>query len=340
MNDRIKANSSNDLPATETDNGASAQFFGVSPLLIRPTASGQFAIYLRQDENLVLYARKDEAFTARHRTRLFDMGIKEVFVRMDQKLAYEGYLEENLAPLLADEDIPLPNRAAAFYEASVGVVKDLFGAKLPEPLKPDSLEKLQNLVRTVTKFFASDDALKHIARLIAHDYELYNHSINVMVLTHYMLQSFEKADHELMVKCALGALLHDFGKTRVPKAVLDRRLDTLSAKELSTYQTHPAVGVGMCTAVPLEQEVLHCILFHHEREDGSGYPSGLRGQDIPFYVKCLAVCDAYDNYTNNSAYGPARTPFEAIQLMRSKGGEFDKEVLKNLVLILANADIF
>ena len=314
-------------------------YLAVSPLLIRPWSEGRFSVYLRQDDHLVLYANRGEAFTPQLRERLFNMGVKEVYVPSWQKEEYEGYLEENLGMLLEDESIPMAERSGAMYAASMALVRDVFDQKLPKPLGQKGYERIRDLVRGGMKFFGNQNALKQMAKLISHDYEIYSHSVNVMVLTSFLLLTMEDQDQEKTARCAVGAMLHDFGKSRIPRTILDKRPDTLSAADQEALRSHPNLGVGMCAAAPLSPEAIHCILFHHEREDGSGYPSGLTGMDIPGYVKALSVCDVYDNLTSGAWSRQARTPFEALQYLEGRRGEFDTEMLKRLILVLANADI-
>jgi HD-GYP domain-containing protein (c-di-GMP phosphodiesterase class II) len=316
------------------------QYFAVSPLLIRPWENGRFAVYLKQDGRYVLYTRQDEAFTERHRSKLFHMGVKDVYVPAGQKEDYESYLSENLGKLLEDDAIPVQERSGVLYEASVSVVRDLFEEKLPEPLTDKQFDKIQKLVKASTRFFNTSSALKSMARLIAHDYEIYNHSVNTLVFTSFLLQTFkDKVDAELLVRCGVGAILHDFGKAKVPKAVLDKRPDARSTREAELVRSHPSLGVGMCATVTMAQETLHCILFHHEQEDGKGYPSGLQGREIPFYVKALSVANAYDNLTTHRPGSPRRSPFEALNAMKARQGAYDPEMIKRLVLVLADAEI-
>ncbi|MGE4296650.1 MAG: HD-GYP domain-containing protein [Desulfovibrionaceae bacterium] len=314
-------------------------FTPVSPLLIRPWSKGRFSVFLRQGDRFVLYSSQGEAFTPELRTKLFERGIKEVYILAGEMQAYEGYLEENLGILLGDESIPLNERSGALYEASLSVVKDVFTQKLPKPLTKKGFERVRRLVEAGIQFLGTKESLKHMARLISQDYDIFHHSVNVMVLTTFLLQAEEDMDAARLINCGIGAILHDIGKARMPKKLLDKRPETLSREETDLLRTHPNLGIALSADVPLAGEIIHCILFHHENEDGSGYPSGLKGPEIPRYVKALSVCNLYDNLTTATEYRQAKAPFEALQQIKARQHVFEPEMIKRLILVLANAEI-
>lgn len=313
--------------------------FPISPLLIIPSTVGGFSVYLRQEDNLVLYSHKGERFTAKHRQRLDDLGIRRVFVKSEEKADYESYIQQNLGAFLEDDGIPMQDRAQVWYEATVQIVQAVFEQKLPRPLSGRRLDKMRSLVRSTIRFLTEKQALREMARFLMRGYSIYAHGIGVMVLTSCVLQTYEKTDEETLEACALGALLHDLGKSRLPRELLQKNIENLSPAELDLFKTHSALGVAMCATVPLPHAALNCILMHHERENGTGYPAGAIGVDIPYYVSVLAVCDVYDNHTRAGMYGPAVKPFEALSRLQAARGSFETEVIKRLILVLANADI-
>jgi len=325
------------------DPGKAAQdplgVFAISPLLIIPSTVGGFSVYLRQGDSLVLYSNKGERFTDKHRQRLDDLGVKRVFVKSEEKSDYESYIQQNLGSFLDDETIPLQDRVHVWYEATVHIVQAVFEQKLPRPLTGRRMDKMRSLVRTTIRFLTEKQALREMARFMMRGFSVYAHSIGVMVLTSCVLQTYEKTDEETLEACALGALLHDLGKSRLPRDVLQKNLENLSPAELDLFKTHPALGVAMCATVPLPHAALNCILMHHERENGTGFPAGAIGVDIPYYVSVLAVCDVYDNHTRAGTYGPALKPFEALSRLQGTRGSFETEAIKRLILVLANADI-
>ena len=102
-----------------------------------------------------------------------------------------------------------------------------------------------------------------------------------MVLTISVLSTFVKEDADLMVAVGIGAMLHDIGKLELPQDLFTRRPDALSQEEQDLIRSHPALGVGLCSSLPLPQETLQCILFTTSARTAPGYPSGAMGGLLP-----------------------------------------------------------
>jgi putative nucleotidyltransferase with HDIG domain len=131
----------------------------------------------------------------------------------------------------------------------------------------------------------------------------------------------------------LGALLHDIGKIGIPDDVL-RKPSGLTEAEFDIIKQHPVIGARMLRSVPFLAPHIPIVELHHERPDGRGYPSGLRGDDIPLDARIVHVADAYDAMTSARAYRAARPSSEAVrELWRCAGTQFHAEI----VAALANA---
>jgi len=309
-------------------------YFSVSPLMIFPETLGRFSVYLRQGDEYVLYADSEERFTERHRRNLHDSGVKEVFVKSEQREHFERYVESHLGRVLGDEALPLAERAKVFLDTTTDLVKEVFEDRLPV-IKNGHFARIRNVVEQSIRFFTKEKALAAMAPFISHDYKSYTHSVHVFVYSVAVLHSFGVEGEDLL-QAGMGAMLHDLGKTRVPKDILAKR-GALSRAEQEIMKNHPLWGVSQCASLPMSQLALNCVLFHHERMDGEGYPSRLAGEHIPFPVRVLAVCDAYDNLTAERPGQAALSPFDALQSMRSEKGAYDVEAFKRLVQVLSGA---
>jgi HD-GYP domain-containing protein (c-di-GMP phosphodiesterase class II) len=137
-------------------------------------------------------------------------------------------------------------------------------------------------------------------------------------------------DRVELLELELAALLHDVGKLRVPREIL-RKPDSLSESERRLMGNHPAWGAELVSGVPGLQAVALIVRHHHERIDGSGYPSGLSGVRIPVASRIMAVCDAYGAMTEERPYRGERSPHEALAELRDKAGnQFDPAVVDAL----------
>ena len=157
---------------------------------------------------------------------------------------------------------------------------------------------------------------------------LYFHALNVSVLAMMLAKNLD-LDAQTMHIIGLGALLHDIGKERIPPTVLHKRGPWTRA-ERDFVQQHPRYGVEMAQKTPdLPPLVLTIIEQHHERADGSGYPSGLTADRIALETKVVQIADAYDNHCNPRDPKQAKTPHQAVShLMAFQSALFDPTMIQ------------
>jgi putative nucleotidyltransferase with HDIG domain len=125
----------------------------------------------------------------------------------------------------------------------------------------------------------------------------------------------------------LGALLHDIGKIIVPTEVLNKAGE-LSAEEWEIMKRHPEAGLELVSDIDFPGDVRAIIRNHHERWDGTGYPDGLAGEEIPFAARILCVADVYDALTTGRSYRESMPHTRAAHVMRASKGQFDPKLLE------------
>jgi len=131
---------------------------------------------------------------------------------------------------------------------------------------------------------------------------------------------------ERIATLRFGALHHDIGKIAVRRDVL-RKSGPLSLDELAEIRTHPSKGAELVRPLRAARHALPYVLFHHERWDGDGYPSRIRGDAIPLEGRLLAVADAFDAMTSPRPYRPALTHERALlELCSCAGSQFDPAI--------------
>jgi HD-GYP domain-containing protein (c-di-GMP phosphodiesterase class II) len=133
-------------------------------------------------------------------------------------------------------------------------------------------------------------------------------------------------DDERIEGLRFGAPLHDIGKVTVRGDVL-RKSGPLTIAELTEIRTHPSAGAALLAPLRSARHALPYVLFHHERWDGSGYPSGLRGRSIPIEARVLGVADAFDAMTSPRPYRHALPTDRALaEVAICAGAQFDPVV--------------
>ncbi|MBN2259232.1 MAG: HD-GYP domain-containing protein [Clostridiales bacterium] len=134
-----------------------------------------------------------------------------------------------------------------------------------------------------------------------------------------------------------AAKIHDVGKVKIPSAVLNKS-GILSQEEYDIIKKHPEYGYDIIIDAMESEEIAEIVLCHHERINGSGYPKGLKGGEIPIESKIIAVIDSYDAMTTNRPYRKAFSKEYAIEeLEKNSGILYDEEIINVFVAIL-NAD--
>ena len=144
-------------------------------------------------------------------------------------------------------------------------------------------------------------------------------------------------DEERLELLQLGGPLHDVGKLGVSEEVLAKpgRLDEA---ELAQIREHPKLGARILLRVVALRGALPYVLYHHERWDGGGYPTGRAGERIPLEARVLAVADAFDAMTSDRPYRPALARDEAVaEVVRCAGTQFDPEVVRVFLELFAEA---
>jgi HD-GYP domain-containing protein (c-di-GMP phosphodiesterase class II) len=127
-----------------------------------------------------------------------------------------------------------------------------------------------------------------------------------------------------------GYLLHDVGKVAIPDGILHKP-EPLSDPERALMRRHPVIGWEILRGIPFLERASEIVKFHHERWDGSGYPDGLEGEEIPLAARIFAVADALDAITTDRPYRPGASLADARKtIVASSGSQFDPRVVEAL----------
>jgi len=164
------------------------------------------------------------------------------------------------------------------------------------------------------------------ATVDAKDHYTYGHSRKVSKYAVALAKAIGLPQDRVATIRAAG-LLHDIGKVGIPDSILNKK-EPLTEEEWEPVREHPKLGVEILRHIIDLANCLPAILHHHEYYDGSGYPSGLKGDSIPIEARILAIADAYDAITSPRPYHGQLPPEEAInELKRCTGTQFDPELV-------------
>lgn len=173
----------------------------------------------------------------------------------------------------------------------------------------------------------SRELLNMLSDVFLHDHYIFSHSLNVTLYALAIGIEMKLSPKELE-QLGLGAILHDVGKMMVPEEVLAKP-GRLTAEEFQIIKAHAEDGFQLLRNIPtVPLIVAHCAYQHHERLNGSGYPRGLKGDEIHLFGRILGVADVFDAVTSNRVYRPAMLPHEGLEILYSGSGTlFDPKVV-------------
>lgn len=256
----------------------------------------------------VLLLSKGQPITQRIRDLLEN---REVFVWVKQ--------EDTSCPAEEIRDFPKD-----IYTKLVGSLWGIYhDTKL---IQPEQIEKTVKLVESILEELKPHKIhldLNHVSLNLEgfkqYDYGTYVHSINVALLTAItgMNLGYRKTRLKYLT---LGALLHDMGKLRIPKEILNKP-GNLTAGEYDVLKQHPHLGAEMLKNIRLLPSVIATVKEHHERWESKGYPHGLLGNNIHLDAQIVAVNDVYEAITADRPYRKGIPPYQALEMILALSGK-------------------
>jgi len=167
--------------------------------------------------------------------------------------------------------------------------------------------------------------LRSLSRALEERDQMHGHGARVAALAEPVARRLGW-DEARIAELRFGAPLHDIGKVAIRRDVL-KKAGPLSLGELREIRRHPRAGAELVLQIRTAWHALPYVLFHHERWDGGGYPSGIRGRSIPLEARLLAVADAFDAMTSPRPYRPSLALDHAlVEIASCAGTQFDPAV--------------
>lgn len=226
-------------------------------------------------------------------------------------------------PLDAEELFAVVERAVEHYE--LRELNERYKYHLEELVAKRTSELDKALDEIESSYRITLKAL--VQALETRDFETHGHSERVVTFS--LRLGYELGlDKDALRDLELGALLHDIGKIGVPDAVL-RKPAALNDDEWYKMRLHPIHGQKILRNIPFLEGAALVVAQHHEKWDGTGYPQGLRGEDIDIGARIFAVVDAFDAMISNRVYRRGRSYEDAVaELERCAGTQFDPEIVE------------
>jgi HD-GYP domain-containing protein (c-di-GMP phosphodiesterase class II) len=308
--------------------------FHPAPLAtLRPNSGAHFELYLavptRAGVQYLLYKAAEIEFTDKKRLELMENGVTTLYVSDQDAGVYYEFVDRTVGEVLRSATVPPQEKSRVLYETSSSLIKSTF----ERPESPLVMSTNQRVVtHTVSAISAEPAMLRTLVSMFTFDYSLYSHSVHVSVLGSGLLLEMGDATETEVRDLAMGLLLHDIGKCRVPPDII-RKPGLLSPWEIKQIERHPEHGVGLMQHHEvIRPQAIEVIRDHHELLDGSGYPHHLSGKNIPVETRICSAADVFDALTSHRPYKPAMTGYDALRLMLDRmSSKLDDEILHLLI---------
>jgi HD-GYP domain-containing protein (c-di-GMP phosphodiesterase class II) len=291
-------------------------------------------LYLRYDAHgpLTLYRSAGISFSRDDLERLVAGGVKFVFVPASQHGAYRRSLTSRLTKTFKDPALAAAERGRIVRASCAKIIEDvMLFAGQAEPI-----EAVSEVSRTFVSWAREDpEGFAYLMDMSAHDFATATHMVNVGVGCGLLARELAPGDDSLFALAVEGGMLHDIGKRGIPAEILNKE-GRLDAREWKQVAAHPERGYEELRKNPaIPEAVLSMARDHHERLDGSGYPRGLKGDQISLPARVCAVIDVFDAITAARPYRGPTAPAESLRIMtEGRGSLFDASVFDALVGIV------
>ncbi len=286
------------------------------------------------DSRYVLYCKGDAVFDSRKKEILSENKTSKLFIKNDDKQGYYKYLESNFQDFISDTNLTSDEKTIIVFDMATSMVKELFN----DP-KPDNVKRTKGFAYNMVDFILKEGpAARSLLKIAIHEYYTYTHSANVAAVGALFAKELGFGDDELKRFCS-GIFLRDIGNTRISTDILSKK-GKLTKEEFRQVKEHPELGVAILreTVGGFSDEFV-IVVQHHENYDGTGYPHGLKNNEIHLNGRIARIIDVYDALTTDRPYATAIRPFAAlVEMKENMSNCFDTELFKKFIQFVGPYD--
>ncbi|MEC5424960.1 HD-GYP domain-containing protein [Virgibacillus sp. C22-A2] len=271
------------------------------------------------NENGVVLIKKGMSLTERTLGRLLNQGITYIYIE-----------DKSTTDIHAESVIPDKLRMEATETIKETFIEIKNGGLDSRSYILNKKEKrLTDVVRRIMEEIQdSEKSISLLTDIFINDNYVFQHSLNVTIYALAIGVELNLSTKEL-TEVGLGAMLHDIGKIFIDPEILQKP-DNLTDEEYEIIKGHTQIGYDFLRKhLDIPTVISHCAYQHHERLDGSGYPRGLKGEDIHIYAKLIGIADVFDAVTSNRVYRDAMLPHEGMEVLYAGAVRlFDKDMIE------------
>ncbi len=251
-------------------------------------------------------------------------GVDPLYIALEDENDFLTYHNRQTLLTLGSSRTPNERKTQLLYDNAELVVKKVFR----EHPNEENIQMGRQLIEQFAAHISSGKStLSALLALFSKDYYTFNHCVQVAALGMSFCGFLGWSESE-MIDVGLGTLFHDVGKNSISDLILNKP-GRLESHEYHAIRQHPFLGyTQLKKSRTLSKDQLYTVLYHHEAMDGSGYPDGLAGTDIPIHARLAHIVDVFDALTSERVYKKALPRRDTLALMKNEArASFDGELL-------------
>jgi len=322
-------------------------FREIDPMTINPESLTSFSIYerlpLKENQYKFRILLTDPTTIPKQKLLKLLMFWDKVYIHKSQLRIFNRCLKNNIAYILNHDDIDTAKKTDALVTICTNELEQALKANFSSlEVVQKALDSIQSVISQAIEFISDINSLKGLANLIGHDYKTHTHSIKVgWLMTTFVNSNRDLFDiknrselKDLLIESMVTGILHDIGKAKIPKNIINKK-EALDNQEYIILQSHPTNSLSILIDTDISKSILQAIHYHHENEDGSGYPNGIKEDRIPIMAKICHIADIFDAMTSKRSYKDRKSPYEALKIMTKANPyletlhKLEKEVKEN-----------
>ncbi len=309
---------------------ASVKYLPIEKSVLKQGSKFEFNLFIPMDSNKEMTCFKKSGFPLNDEEKPLLDTIENFYVQESEYAIYEQFYKAHTPDRPPVKNVSFTEQSAHIYQNASEILNKLFN----DPDNVANYEVCKEVVKEMIDTVSEEEfKIKSLMSAAPQDYYTHTHSINVAIYA-LSLGAFLKMKPNELAELGESALLHDLGKSKIDPAIVNKNGE-LTNNEYQEMKKHPALGYAIALKLNIRNKnILQGIRHHHERMDGTGYPFGMRDENIPLFAKIIGICDIFDALTSKKSYKEPLSTFEALKLMKTKmKKEIDIKLLDKMIIM-------
>jgi putative nucleotidyltransferase with HDIG domain len=294
----------------------------------------QYPVFYQDIGNIYkVLIEKDSSFVKETQETIDKLQLKDLYILTKDHFLYEKDTQEYISKIIDDTSISSKLKSEIIHDMASDTINEL----LTGEINRSKIERTTELVNDTIQLILNDDsAAKAMLGVTSYDYYTYTHCVNVSIYALGFGAHLKLNQKKLNILGRAG-ILHDLGKKNIPNSIVNKN-GKLTDEEFETMKNHPEYAVDILRELgETDQLVLTAIEQHHEKLDGSGYPKGLKANEIHILSQIIAIADIFDALTTKRSYKDALKTFDALSIMKNEmENELNSHLLAEFMIFMGN----